>query len=274
MSVSELTSEQLVMLDDPKWRRRNSRWRLFIWFTAGLYGTFVLWYVAAKARSKKAIIAAGVSTALGVGFMIFTSAQPTLTPEQQAAVEGTTRAATANENLLTAFSLALVAFNIWMSFYLQKDWLLWVVAKKSKGSWVEENLKIKTVTRSDLTAQRNRQAKIDSGSKLFGDASDLIADAPAPSMDTPPKLKPLTSTDVLPLDVNQASISDLLKIPGLSEAHAEQIVIERKSRGGFKSFEELRLTLQLKPHEIAKLEGMFDFPSSNSGPTFGRVLDV
>jgi DNA uptake protein ComE-like DNA-binding protein len=274
MSFSALTSEQLVMLDDPKWRRRNSRWRLFIWWTAGLYGTFVLWYVAAKTRSKKSIIAAGVSTVLGIGFMIFTSAQPTLTPAQQAALEGTTRVATANENLLTAFSLALVAFNIWMSFYLQKDWLLWVVTKRGKGSWVEENLNIKTVSRKDLTAERTRQAKIDSGSQLFGDASDLVAEAPAPVVERQPNLESSANMEVTTLDVNQASISDLLKIPGLSESHAEKIVIERKSRGGFKSFEELHLTLQLKPHEIAKLEGRFEFHSSSSGPTIGRVLDV
>lgn len=274
MSVSQLTSEQLVMLDDPKWRRRNSRWRLFVWFTAGVYGTFVLWYVAAKARSKKSIIAAGVSTALGIGFMIFASAQPTLTPEQQAAVEGTTRVATANENLLTAFSLVLIAFNIWMTFYLQKDWLLWVVTKKGKGSWVEENLNIKTIARTDLTSERTRQVKIDSGSKLYGDASDLVADAPAPIIESHPKLESSEKTEVPLLDVNKASITELLKIPGLSESNAEKILLERKSRGGFKSFEELRLTLQLKPHEIAKLEGKFDFPSSSSAPSFGRVLDV
>lgn len=274
MSFSELTPQQLVLLDDAKWRRRNSRWRWIIWGSVGLYGSFVLWYVAAKSRSKKAIIAAAVSTALGAGFMIFTSAQPTLTPAQEAALEGTTRVATANENLLTAFTLAMVAFNIWMSFYLQKDWLIWVVTKKGKGSWVEENLNIKTVSRQEATADRARQEKKVSGSQLFGDASDLVADAPAPVIEPALKTEPPQQADTPLLDVNEASIGALLKVPGLSEAHAEKILIERKSRGGFRSFEELRLSLELKPHEVAKLEGKFDFPSSNNGPSFGRVLDV
>lgn len=280
MPANSLTDNQLLLLDDPKWRRKNSKWRYVVWWTVGVYGTFALWYVAAKSKTKKSMIAAAVSTVLGVLFMIFTGAQPQLTPAQEAALEGTTRVATMNENLMTASSLALIAFNFWMSFYLQKDWLLWVVTKKGKGSWVEENLNIRTIPRESVNADRTRKAKVDSGSQLFGDASDLIADAPAPVVDqkieqvVAPQTTGPEEPAVESIDVNQASIGALMKVPGLSEAHAEKILIERKARGGFKSFEELRVTLELKPHEVAKLEGKFEFPSSNSGPAFGRVLDV
>lgn len=280
MSTSALTSAQIAMLDDPKWRRRNSKWRRVMWWTAGVYGWAILWFVASKLRSKKAVIVAGISTVLGVIFLALTGAQPQTTAAEQAALEGTTRAASPAENAMTAVILAMVAFNIWMTFYMQKDWLVWAATKKDDSSWVEDNLKIKTVSQATVTAERTRQAKVDSGSQLFGDASDLIADAPTPEVDSAVEeavkveAKEPEEEKSSTVDVNSASIGSLLKVPGITEEHAEKIIVERKSRGGFKSFDELRLTLELKPHEVAKLEGAFEFPASNSGPSFGRVLDV
>lgn len=280
MSVNELTSAQLAQLDDPKWRRRNSRWRLIVWFSGGVYGTFVLWYVAAKLKSLKAIVAAAISTAVGGVFFVLLSRQPQLTEAELAAQEGTTRAATPEENMITAAAFVMIAFNLWMSFYLQKDWLVWAVSKKGKGSWVEENLKIKTVSRDQVRVNRTKQAKLDSGSRLFLDSSDLLAaPAEAPIDNQSVLAEPIHETasskeQKIELDINEASLGSLLKLPGVTDVIAEKILLERQARGGFKSFEEVRIALDLKPHEVAKLQHLFIFKNIQSSGSSGRVLDV
>lgn len=280
MSVNELTSAQLAQLDDPKWRRRNSRWRLIVWFSGGVYGTFVLWYVAAKLKSLKALVAAAISTAVGGVFFVLLSRQPQLTEAELAAQEGTTRAATPEENMITAAAFVMIAFNLWMSFYLQKDWLVWVVSRKGKGSWVEENLKIKTVSREQALVGRTKQAKLDSGSKLILDSSDLIAEpSEAPFVNQTVRQEPVNEKASakepnIELDINEASLGSLLKLPGVTDVIAEKILLERQARGGFKSFEEVRVALDLKPHEVAKLQNLFVFKNIQSSGASGRVLDV
>lgn len=279
MSIDELTSTEIALLDSPKWRRRNSKWRHLVWWSLGLYGTFALWYVAARSRARSTILAAAISTALFIAFLVLAGAQPQLTDAQQAALEGTTRAATPLENAMTASAFAMVSFNFWMSFYLQKAWLLWVVQKKDKSSWVEDNLKVKTVVRQKTDIIQTAPGKSPSVPKFFGDASDFIDDAPEEEKLLPQGVSP-TSTlgqtpTVLPsLDINEASIKELLDVPGIDEVYAERILIERQARGGFKSFNELRIVLGLKPHEVLKLESAFSFPTVESGTTTGRILDV
>ncbi len=44
----------------------------------------------------------------------------------------------------------------------------------------------------------------------------------------------------IPLDLNRASVKDLCVVPGIGESLAREIVDYRRSRGGFRSLEELR----------------------------------
>ena len=44
----------------------------------------------------------------------------------------------------------------------------------------------------------------------------------------------------IPLDLNRASVEDLCLVPGIGESLAREIVNYRRSKGGFRSLEELK----------------------------------
>jgi len=268
MSLNNLTPSQLALLDDPKWRKKNSKWRYIVWWSAGAYGVFALIFVAAKSKGKKAIMAAGVSVALFVAFAVVQSQLPVLSASELAALEGTSRVATPLENVRSAIILAMIAFNIWMSFYLQKDWLLWVVNKTDKGSWVEQNLNIKTIqTNPRVREPATPQSNIVGGLPLV-DSSEYLEPIVAVNQATP------AETNVEVVDLNNATKQDVLRIAGVDESLASRILEARQIRGHFRNFEEFCLALSLKPHEVKKFEGRFAFSIPSGGPNSGRILDV
>ncbi len=268
MSLNNLTPSQLALLDDPRWRRRNSKWRHIIWWSAGAYGVFALVFVAAKSKGKKAIMAAGVSVTLFVAFALVQAQIPVLSDSELAALEGTSRVATPLENVSSAIIMAMIAFNIWMSFFLQKDWLVWVVSKKNQGSWVEQNLNIKTI-RTEPVVQQPSTPKTDLvNEQPFVDSSDYLKPNSTASHDS----KSETNLEVV--DLNNATKQDLLRIPGVDEPIASRILEARETRGHFRSFEDFSIALSLKPHEVKKFEGRFAFSTPNSGSPSGRILDV
>lgn len=268
MSLNDLSPSQLNLLDDPKWRKKNSKWRHIVWWSAGAYGVFALAYVAAKSKGKKAILAVAVSASLFAAFAFVQTQIPDLSDSQQAALEGTSRVATPLENVSSAILMAMIAFNIWMSFYLQKDWLVWVVSKKDNGSWVEKNLNVRTVN-AKTGLQESAIPETDTVTQIpVVDSSEYLLPTVAPKRD-----KPGGSTMEI-VDVNTATKQDVLQVSGVDESLATRILEVRDSRGIFRNFEDFCIALSLKPHEVRRLEGQFEFskPSGTSNP--GRILDV
>jgi DNA uptake protein ComE-like DNA-binding protein len=265
-----LTPEQISLLEDPTWRRKQigqKWWALILIFA---FGVFVYIYYAFSIKTKKFIIAAGVSSVLLIGTLAF---QPTVT---EGAVEEAPRAATLTENIYSFFSFTMIAFNVWMFYYLKNDYLVWKAKKATaSGSWVEENLRIKStsVRKPKAKAEPNPTSESDPDSivgQIEDDADSMLADRSQP-------VKPAIQESLVApgkheeVDIATATLEELAKIDGLTQQQAQKILIERGKRA-ISSEDELRVILQLKPHEFAKLRGVFAFTRRPGSP--GRVLDI
>jgi len=265
-----LTPEQINLLEDPTWRRKQkgTKWWALILIIA--YGAFVYIYYAFSIKTKKFITAAIVSSALFVGFVMLA---PRETVDE---VEYVPRAATLEENISSFFILTMIAFNVWMFFYLKNDYLVWRAKKATaSGSWVEQNLKIKTSSvRLPKVKSEPKPVAQSAPDSLMGqleeDADSLLADRAQ-------EVKPATQEPQLgagkqeEVDIATATLEQLVKVEGLSEQQAQTIITERAKRV-ISSEDELRVVLQLKPHEFAKLRGIFAF-TRRPGRS-GRVLDI
>jgi len=61
----------------------------------------------------------------------------------------------------------------------------------------------------------------------------------------------------IPIDINKASLDDLIMIPGIGEKTAWQIIQLRKKYGGFKKIDDLMAIRGIKEKKITKLKGYF-----------------
>ena len=57
-------------------------------------------------------------------------------------------------------------------------------------------------------------------------------------------------------DINNCSMFDLTKLPGISIVHAKRIINKREEIGGFKNIDAVFSYLNLKPHHIKQLKEM------------------
>jgi competence protein ComEA len=61
----------------------------------------------------------------------------------------------------------------------------------------------------------------------------------------------------IPIDINKASLDDLIMIPGIGEKTAWQIIQLRDKCGGFKNIDDLMVIRGIKEKKITKLKGYF-----------------
>ncbi len=78
------------------------------------------------------------------------------------------------------------------------------------------------------------------------------------------------------LDVNTATIEELVRLPGFDLARAHRTVAERQARSGFAGVEEFAAAAGLAPHQFAPLRAQLTCSPPRLPPTTpqGRVLDV
>jgi hypothetical protein len=88
-----------------------------------------------------------------------------------------------------------------------------------------------------------------------------------------------TDRDAL-VDVNAATVEQLVALPGMSRRAAQRAVREREARGGFRTVAEFAEVASLRPHEHARLRTLVTCtprrdPETGTPPgTIGRVVDV
>lgn len=90
---------------------------------------------------------------------------------------------------------------------------------------------------------------------------------PAPGMAPPPPPPAAASGG---MNVNSASVDELLGLPGVTRDAAERLVRERARRGGFATVEEVGEVLGLQPHQVEELRGEVEL---GRGARAGRVVD-
>jgi len=80
--------------------------------------------------------------------------------------------------------------------------------------------------------------------------------APSPRAETLGQPAAETAPDPRPLDLNQASVEQIARLPGMGPALARRIIEERERRGRFDSPEALRQVLGLGPKKLAAVRDL------------------
>ena len=57
----------------------------------------------------------------------------------------------------------------------------------------------------------------------------------------------------MPLDINQASVTELAQVPGITQTLAERIVAQRNRLGGFAKVEDIRAVKGIGPVTLERL---------------------
>jgi competence protein ComEA len=100
---------------------------------------------------------------------------------------------------------------------------------------------------------------------------------PKNSPPPPPSVK-ATSRSKPPqlLNLNAATVEELIQVAGLDPVLAANTIVQREKSQGFSSFDSFATTMQLQPHQIAKLKPIFvvDKPGGQQDDKPGRVLDI
>ncbi|WP_043931127.1 GYF domain-containing protein [Bacillus sp. EB01] len=78
---------------------------------------------------------------------------------------------------------------------------------------------------------------------------------------------------VFSIDINKATLDELICLPGMTLNSAKLIIQERERRGGIRSLEELGVLLSLKPHVVEKLKPLVWFSSLPIEVKAGRIVD-
>jgi competence protein ComEA len=78
---------------------------------------------------------------------------------------------------------------------------------------------------------------------------------------SPPAIGRMTAAQLLalnlPIDINEASFEDLVLVPGIGERTAEQIIALRRTKGSFRSREELKEIAGIKEKRFDTLKKYF-----------------
>jgi pyruvate/2-oxoglutarate dehydrogenase complex dihydrolipoamide acyltransferase (E2) component len=96
--------------------------------------------------------------------------------------------------------------------------------------------------------------------------------AAAAAAPRPPRPAPPASAEAEePIDINNASVEELLGLPGMTRAGAERVVQERGTRGGFSDVDQVGQLLRLKPHHVERMRRMVTF--GRMATSRARVVD-
>lgn len=280
---SELSPEALACLNDKKWRRSQSKWMLWIYLTLGLLG--VIGFARIAIKTKNPVAKKYTYILSGILFVLF--ALGGLDNPTETVVDGKTVTDSGTLGIIGTW-LLLVNYGLqtFLSFKVNKIWLVHK-AQDNNLDWVQQNITVKGL------AQTLVQSPQDLVKDALGiDRSEYLAEnAPTtapPSKKTPPP-PPKNSPPPPPpvnaiagsklqqlLNLNTASVEELIQVGGLDPVLAAKIIVQREKSQGFSSFDSFATTMQLQPHQIAKLKPIFvvDKPGGQQDSKPGRVLDI
>ena len=260
-----LTPQAIRKLEDPKWRSNNSKWRWLVYLSVGVYSGPVLLIQGIRSKSRRLKVCGGLILGTLFAGMLISGTR----------VEGERYYDLVNSIGSVLFFITLV-FGFWATVKYGSDVLVWKATKGEKKSndWVEENLGIsREIHRpEDYRDNLATNAAVQSTAPITPKSDSLtrqtLLDAGLSSNTTSSESK-----FVGILEINLASEQEIEKSELFTQEQLEVLVARRNSMP-FKSMEDLRLTLDLKPHEMVKLGKVLRFTNngdSKSSP--GRVLD-
>jgi len=284
---SELSPEAVARLNDKKWRRSQSKWMLWIYLTWSLFG--VIGFARIAIKTKDLTVKKYTYILTGILFVIFVFIG--LDDPTETVINGETVTESGVLGTIGGFLLfANYGLQIFLSFKVNKIWLVFK-AQNNNPDWVQQNITVKGV------AQTLMQSPQDLVKDALGiNRGDYLAEntstTPEPSSKkTPPPPPPIPKNSPPPppsanptsgsksqqlLNLNSANVEELIQVAGLDPVLAANIIVQREKSQGFSSFDSFATTMNLQPHQIAKLKPIFivEKPGGKQGYSPGRVLDI
>ena len=127
--------------------------------------------------------------------------------------------------------------------------------------------------------------KVQEMAGLLHNAKKSIPPPPPTSVQSPPPITTApsfnnigktTTEDQSPIDLNNASLDDLLILPGITIVKAKKLIDERNKRRGFKTIEDVGHFLDFQPHQVERLKekaGLNSYQLKDVTSVKGRIVD-
>lgn len=296
--MSFATSSPNALLADKEWRRKNSRWRWWVFLGFGLLGCVGFLIVAFRVQSRKFWTAAAIaSIGSAVCALVAALAEPT-----DGAATTTTASADAGSDLVGGVAIAVWVAQIIYALVLNRDYLRWKA--DSGNEWFNQPVGGQAAANFASAPPPVQPAAPQAAPFLGVDTSAYFANAPAPQPPAaptppppppPPAATPTAATPQRstpgPIDINSASAGEIAMAVGVEDIVVRRVVDARIQRGGFSSMEDLVARAGLQPHEMMRFRDKVTFGSSSPGqattnatpaptqpkpptePGTGRILD-
>lgn len=224
------------LLQDRDWRIKNSLWILGTLFCCcGTWASFL--YVGISAKRQSWLIAAAGYGAATIGLTALIGSAPT-------APDGATDSSSWQSNVGTLLVLAVWLGGFVHAVVINRTWLR-IKAVSDSSPWHA------TQSHGAVSAAPARGAMNAPGLAHLPPPPTSVPFPPAPPPYAGPVgggVEPSSRDDRSPIDVNLASLSDLLGLAGLDADSAERAILARQRQDGFRSVEEFISAAQLPPH--------------------------
>ena len=250
-------------LSDRKWRWINSLWVLPPVLSIGVLGWAGFMVAAIRTGQRKYWVFSGVYAGVLALMFVFADLGRTNSTLNTVGVF----------LMLGCWIVPTVHAIMWNREYLRT-----LAAKETKGAWFEAPVtppvQVPAQQGSGQFGVSNQEFYAPSPSTgPSAPQSPAPAPAPLPIAPVPVWLDSPSS----PIDINSVTVEALNGEP-LDPVLARRLIDVRDARGSFRDFDDLVQTVSLKPHEAARIKGMFVFGEAKSAPAghgdAGRILDI
>ena len=242
----QLTAAALRRLEDPTWRKANGKWRWIVWLSMGLYAGPVLIVQGTRAKSRRLAISGYLATAT---FILAVALAPT---------EDTQPTTDTASSLFALLLIIPIVIGLWATTSFGKDVWVWKAMRDQvTGDWFSQNFGESVQPPAAELIQP----------KMSPITAEAIQDA---GLVTQTKKSNFTGT----IEINKAS-QESLEETGLFTAEQVRKILDRRDNRPIRNQDELRLLLELRPHELVSVAKHILFHTDAEGSAgSGRVLDL
>lgn len=230
-------SSPMGLLSSRGWRLRHGMWMLWGILSFGLLWCVGFAIIGFRAKNRTWLILSGVSLALLVGYIVYSSLG-------EVPAEGETDT---SADTLVGFGLLIswIGGTV-LAFVVNRKWLLWLAHNSRPGPWYAQDQGDSSLpARSSPTeAVDNALGRIDAGAASPAAAGPESEPSVAFSHVNPAR-------ETVLVDLNTAGRDILVSLPGVDLPWADHIIDVRQRTGSFSSPLDLVTRVGMQPHVFA-----------------------